>query len=130
MKSIDTQYENENYEILGEVGEISSAHFEHSANKIKHRKRRKASIRYRSRLKHLSDISYPIAAIPVGTDGRWNFDDPVGTVYYKRVYRANRSRNRYACYKKYSNRLVRQYSGELHKGSSYRKIFEYWRTVD
>lgn len=51
--------------------------------------------------------------------------------YYKRCYRGNHKGNRYSLYKKYANRCVRRYKGEIHnKGNQYRKIFDYWWTVD
>ena len=51
--------------------------------------------------------------------------------YYKRYYQGNHKGNRYSFYKKYANRCVRRYKGEIHnKGNQYRKIFDYWWTVD
>lgn len=51
--------------------------------------------------------------------------------YYKRCYRDNHKDGRYKYYKKYSNKCVRRYKGEIHsKGNQYRKIFDYWWIVD
>lgn len=51
--------------------------------------------------------------------------------YYKRLYRANHKGSRYSFYKKYANRCVRRYKGEIHKnGNQFRKIFDYWWAVD
>ena len=51
--------------------------------------------------------------------------------YYKRNYRDNHRCGRYKYYKKYANRCVRKYQGEIHnKGNQYKKIFDYWWTVD
>lgn len=33
-------------------------------------------------------------------------------------------------YKKYSNKQVRKYNKEIKSGNSYRKIFDYWWTID
>lgn len=33
-------------------------------------------------------------------------------------------------YKKYSNKRVRRYKGEIPKGGAYKRFFEYWRTID
>lgn len=50
--------------------------------------------------------------------------------YYKRYYRDNHKGGKYKYHKKYSNRCVRRYKGEIHsKGNQYRKIFDYWRIV-
>lgn len=43
--------------------------------------------------------------------------------YYKRTYR---EKNRIKYLKKQSNRKVRHYKGELHKGGQYRKVYEVW----
>lgn len=83
---------------------------------------------------------------------------PVEKSYYKRLYRGNHKTNRYKYYKKYSNKSVRRYGlgsmiesidwyggndyydfiiyggnkhhGELKNGGSYKKVFDYWWTVD
>ena len=52
--------------------------------------------------------------------------------YYKRYYRGSnhRATSRYKLYKKISNRKVRRYRRELHNGSQYKKVFDYWWSVD
>lgn len=47
--------------------------------------------------------------------------------YYKRTYR---EKNRIKYLKKQSNRKVRHYKGELHKGGQYRKVYEVWWQYD
>lgn len=102
-------------------------------SKQKRRNKRERDLMYKNHIKYLAKTypSYPPPAMPVDENGRWNFDDPVGTVYYRRTYRGNHKGNRYSFYKKYSNRCVRGYKGKIHsKGNQYRKIFDYWWTVD
>lgn len=102
-------------------------------SKQKRKTKRERDLVYKNHVKYLSKTypSYPPPAMPVDENGCWNFDDPIGTVYYRRTYRGNHKGNRYSFYKKYSNRCVRRYKGEIHsKGNQYRKIFDYWWTVD
>lgn len=101
--------------------------------KQKRKNKRERDLIYKNHVKYLAKTypSYPPPAMPVDENGHWNFDDPIGTVYYRRTYRGNHKGNRYSFYKKYSNRCVRRYKGEIYsKGNQYRKIFDYWYTVD
>lgn len=50
--------------------------------------------------------------------------------YYRRFYRGNHNGNRYRYYKKYANHCVRNYDGVIPDGSGYKKVFDYWWTVD
>ncbi len=50
--------------------------------------------------------------------------------YYKRIYRGNRSNNRYKLYKRVSNKKVRNYKGDISNGGAYKKVFDYWWSVD
>ena len=75
--------------------------------------------------------------VPVSKDGNYvwisilsHSDGNKSIAYYKRVYRGNHKGNCYRFYKKYANRVVRRYKGELHSGGSYKKCFDYWWTVD
>ena len=103
-----------------------------NSSKKKRRNKRERDLKYKNHVKYLAKNYpyYPPPAIPVDEDGCWNFDDPIGTVYYRRTYKGNHKRNRYKYYKKYSNRKVRRYKGEIHRGGSYKKVFNYWWTVD
>jgi len=97
-------------------------------SKQKRRKKRERDLVYKNHVKYLAKMcpSYPPPAMPVDENGYWNFDDPVGTVYYRRTYRWNHKKNRYSFYKKYSNHCVRRFKEEIHsKGNQYRKIFNY-----
>lgn len=102
-------------------------------SKQKKKTKRERDLKYKNHVEYLAKTypSYPPPAMPVDENGHWNFDDPIGAVYYRRTYRGNHKRNRYSFYKKYSNRCVRRYKGEIHsRGNQYRKIFDYWWTVD
>ena len=103
-----------------------------NSSKKKRRNKRERDLKYKNHVKYLAKNYpyYPPPAIPVDEDGCWNFDDPIGTVYYRRTYKGNHKRNKYTYYKKYSNRKVRRYKGEIHRGGSYKKVFDYWWTVD
>ena len=50
--------------------------------------------------------------------------------YYKRCYRGNHKGSRYSYYKKYANRQVRRHKDKIQSGGGYKKVFDYWWTVD
>lgn len=62
-----------------------------------------------------------------------HFDGQVGAYYvegvpkpyYVRYWRSSLHED-FRYLKKYSNECVRRYKGELHKGSAYKKILDYW----
>ena len=56
-------------------------------------------------------------------------DGPLKKPYYKRYWRGCHN-NRFKYWLKISNRKVRRYKGDVHSGGFYRKIFDYWWTVD
>lgn len=101
-------------------------------SKRKRRNKRERDLNHKNHIKFLAQTypGYPPPAMPVNKNGFWNFDDPVGTIYYKKIYRGNHKGNRYTYFKKHSNRCVRRYKEELHKGGSYKKVFDYWWTVN
>ncbi len=101
-------------------------------SKKKRRNKGERDLKYKKHVKFLAQtISYyPPPAMPVDENGEWNFDDPVGTVYYRRTYKGNHKKNRYKFYKNYSNRIVRRYRGEVGNGCAYKRCFDYWWTVD
>lgn len=101
-------------------------------SKKKRRNNRERDLKHKKHIKHLAQTYsyYPPPAIPIDEDGYWNFDDPVGTVYYKKIYRGNHRGNRYKFYKKYANRVVRRYKEEISNGCAYKKCFDYWWTVN
>ena len=69
--------------------------------------------------------------MPVDKNGDWNSNDPIGTVYYKRIYRGRKERKKMYIYKKYANKKVRKYNKKIHNGGSYKKIFaQYWWVVE
>lgn len=109
--------------------------------KRKRRKRFQYNKRYESHLKFRVDHCnyYPSMVIPRNRDGNnlwlsktfpeWS-DDEKDIAYYKKCYRGNHNGNRYQFYKKYANKVVRRYKGEIHKGNGYKKCFDYWWIVD
>lgn len=84
--------------------------------------------KYINKLKRLNKIAYyPSPAMYV--EEKWDkelrdyitLDKP----YYKRCYIGSRTKY----FKKYSNKKVRRYKGELQNGNSYRKVFDLWWNV-
>ena len=122
----------------GTCGEASDNHFPKRLTRQNKNRRtkRERDQKYKQHLRFLAEncSGYPSPAFPAGEDGQcvdsedWFDRDKV--VFYKRQYRAKRKRNRYVYYKKYSNKCVRRYKGEIHRGNMYRRIFDYWYTVD
>lgn len=109
--------------------------------KLRRREHLKKDAQYKSHLKFLSAHynCYPSMVVPRDRDGNnlyiskkfpeWS-DDEKDIAYYKRYYRGNHNGNRYQFYKKYANKVVRRYKGEIHKGNGCKKCFDYWWTVD
>jgi hypothetical protein len=91
------------------------------AEKYKHRRSTKRSrmIKRKKKLRRLFD---PKRSYAVLWHGDW--ENPNGWLTLK-SYGCNRVR----FYKKYSNRKVRRYKGEIGNGNHYRKIFDYWWTL-
>ena len=99
----------------------------HKANKKRSSKRTRRE-RYNKRLKKLNKISnYPTTSILITE--KWDKElkryITLDKHYYKRCYIGSRTKY----FKRYSNKKVRQYKGELHSGNSYRKVFDYWWNV-
>ena len=105
-------------------------------NRSKQRKRnkRERDLKYRQRLKLLAENVNGYPSPVIYTDEIWI--KGLGWVknpkpYYKRLYRDNHKGGRNKYYKKYANRQVRRYKGELHsKGNQHRKVFDYWWAVN
>ena len=93
-------------------------------SKKKKRSKRERDTKYKSHLKHISEISnYPKPAyyndkIWISRQG-W-VDNP--NPYYKRLYRGQRSKH----LKQSSNRKIRRYKGELPKGFYCHRLFDFW----
>lgn len=102
-------------------------------SKKKRKNKRERDLKHKNHLKYLykhcnfypSPVTY---TDEVWVKGYGYVENP--KPYYKRLYRGNHKHNRYKYYKKYANRCVRRYKGELHSGGSYKKVFDYWWTVD
>lgn len=102
--------------------------------KLRRSERLKREIQYKSYLKILSTM-----VVPRDKNGNnlwlsksfpeW-IDEEKDVAYYKRYYRGHHNGSRYQFYKKYANRVVRRYKGEIHKGNDYKKFFDYWWIVD
>lgn len=105
--------------------DIDEIHINHSKRKRKNNRERDE--KHKKHIKHLAQTYpyFPPPAMPIDKDGHWNFDDPVGTIYYKKNYRGNHKGSRYKFYKKYSNRVVRRHKGEIGNGCAYKKYFDY-----
>lgn len=107
---------------------------QNSHDKQKRRNKRDRDQKYKNHLKFLAENIqyYPSPVIytdKIYIEGEGWVDNP--KPYYKRCYRDNHKGNRYKFFKKYSNRCVRRYKGEIHNnGNHYRKIFDYWWMVD
>ena len=103
-------------------------------SKQKKRNKRERDLKHKQRLKLLAENVQCYPCPVIYTDEIWI--KGLGWVknpkpYYKRLYRDNHKGGRYKYYKKYANRQIRRYKGELHsKGNQYRKIFDYWWTVN
>lgn len=103
-------------------------------SKQKKRNKRERDLKYKQRLKFLTENvqCYPCPVIytnEIWIKGYGYVENP--KPYYKRLYRDNHKGGRYKYYKKHSNRQVRKYKGELHsKGNQYRKVFDYWWAVN
>lgn len=121
-------------------GRCSDAYLEslvqtkHIIHKKKRRNKRERDLKHKRHLKALYENNQYYPSPVTYTDeiyvkGEGWVDNP--KPYYKRCYRDNHKGGRYRYYKKYSNRCVRRYKKEIHcKGNQYRKIFDYWWTVD
>lgn len=121
------------YITLNNLNKIhSNVEYNKYYRKQRRRNKRNRDSKYKNHIKFLSQTIqyYPSPAMPVNKYGNWNFEDPVGTVYYHRIYKGNHKRNRYKFYKKYSNRIVRRYKGEISNGCAYKKIYDFWYEVD
>lgn len=49
--------------------------------------------------------------------------------YYRRYWRGCHN-NRFKYWRKIAGRKVRRYKGDVHNGGFYKKVFDYWWTVD
>jgi hypothetical protein len=89
-------------------------------------RKRERDLKYKNHLKKMEKYTqnwfyspiYYVDEYYVGR-GRW-VENP--KPYYKRIYRGKRSRY----YKKQSNKKIRKYRNEIHKGSSYKKVYDFW----
>lgn len=98
-----------------------------SRNRIRYSKKRKRDIKYKKHLKFLAEYScYPHPAYAMDKNRNYIRENICDTVYYRRAYRGNHKNSGSFYLKRQSNRMVRRYKDEIHKGGSYRKVFDYW----
>lgn len=102
-------------------------------SKRKRSNKRERDEKYKNRLKFLNESCNYYPSPVIYTDEIWikgygYMKNP--KPYYKRMYRDNHKGGRYGYYKKYANRVVRRYKGEIGNGCAYKKCFDYWWTVD
>lgn len=93
--------------------------------KMKHRKRLKSEVRYNAHLKFLYD--YCNAPVTYKAEICVNRKYvPRTKPYYRRRYRGKRKFNSSRWGKRYSNRIIRNYKEEIHKGAAYKRVWDYW----
>lgn len=102
-------------------------------SKQKKRNKRERDLKHKNHLKFLAEnvSGSPVIYMDyIWIKGQGYVENP--KPYYKRLYRGSNHRgtNRYKYYKKYANRCVRRYKGEIHKGSMFKKVFDYAWSVD
>lgn len=106
-----------------------------SHSKKSRRTKRERDLKYKNHLKFLAEIPgyhpliWKVDEMRGYCNGKW-WSLPLEKSYYKRSYMDNHKGGRYSYYKKYANRRVRRYKGEIHNGGSYRKVSEFWWNVD
>lgn len=92
----------------------------------KRRNKRERYLKHQNNLKHLYKIAGGYYPAPVGyMDEIWiNGHGYVQNTkpYYKRLYRGKRSKY----FKRQSNRKIRRYKGDLHKGNMAHKLYDFW----
>lgn len=105
--------------------------------KKKSRNRKNSENKYKTHLKFLSDNlkRYPSPVYPVDRNGKpsekWNFQNGSYTLgeiaRYKRCWLSKKGHGNLAgYYKKMANRAVRRDKTIIHRGCSYKKVYDYW----
>ena len=85
--------------------------------------------KYKRHLRKLASLSKKTVMYG-GADCVEGEDHQAGKAPYYRRYWRGCHNNRFRYWLTISNRKVRRYKGEIPKGGAYRKIFDYWWTVD
>ena len=94
-----------------------------SRSNKKKRNKRERDFKYKNHLETLIQLEwFPSYVIPVDKNVSYNCDHPIGTAYYKRLYRGSRSK----LLKKLSNKKIRRYKGYIPNGRWCYKIYDYW----
>lgn len=55
--------------------------------------------------------------------------EPIKKPYYRRYWRSSHN-NRFKYWRRIASRKMRRYKGDVYNGGFYKKVFDYWRTVD
>lgn len=113
--------------IFGKCSEYGDDITPHTIHRSKKRRNKyERNQKYKDKLKRLYEINGGYYYSPVyHMDSKWI--DGYGLVdlpksYYKRVYRGRNSKY----LKRQSNKAIRRYQGELHKGNMAHKLYDYW----
>lgn len=89
--------------------------------------------KHQRHLRKLASISERMQGKNTMYGGAVLVDRETGTMgkgpFYRRYWRGTHN-NRFRYWRRVSNRKVRRYRGDVHNGGAYRKIFDYWWTVD
>lgn len=89
--------------------------------------------KHQRHLRKLASISERMQRKNTMYGGAVLVDGGAGTMgkktFYRRYWRGSHN-NRFRYWRRVSNRKVRRYRGDVHNGGAYRKIFDYWWTVD
>ena len=89
--------------------------------------------KHQRHLRKLASISERMQGKNTMYGGAVLVDGEAGTAgkktFYRRYWRGGHN-NRFRYWRRVSNRKVRRYRGDVHNGGAYRKIFDYWWTVD
>lgn len=99
------------------------------SNKRKPTNKQERKDKEKYKLQQISKLyqgAYPVDAkfIKIRKDKYVHADIP----NYKTFYRPKRIR--YAYFKKYSNKIIRYYDGEISNGSHYKRISDFWQKVN
>lgn len=98
-------------------------------NRKSRRTKRERDLRYKKKMKQKAKLYHGVYYCDEKCVHGKGFV-PVRKPYCKRFYRDKHKNGRYSYYKTYSNRVVRRYKGTIANGGAYKKVFDYWWTVD
>lgn len=95
----------------------------HCYGRLQKRNRKEKEIFHRQFLLSVRK-RYPCVTVPVNQYGNYNHDDPVGTIWYKRVWYYSR---RMKHIKRDANRVVRRKNKEVFNRAEHKRLYsKYW----